>query len=109
MHMEYVEYLGQLEESIHTEGAAVLIFFYRESANLPTRFLKSIPRLARKYPKVKSFAVDVDIHPTAAGEYIAYTLPAVSLYYDGHMIFMRTEDISVLEIEAQLRKICSRL
>jgi hypothetical protein len=102
--MEYLESLDQLDGSIH-RGGAVFIFFYRESANLTPKFLKSIPRLARKYPKVESFAVDVDEHPSAAGQYLAYTLPTVSLYYGGHLFFMKSESIFVPEIETQLKKV----
>jgi hypothetical protein len=106
--MEYVESLDQLDGSIH-RGGAVFIFFYRESANLNPQFLRSVPRLARKYPKVESFAVDVDEHPSAAGQYLAYTLPMVSLYYGGHLFFMKSEPIFVPDIEAQLRKVYTYL
>ncbi|MDR3201278.1 MAG: hypothetical protein LBT68_07440 [Spirochaetales bacterium] len=103
--MEYVETLDRLEEKIHEENAAVFVFFYRESDNLGAKFMRPILHLGKKYPKIASFAVNVDVHPVAAGLYIAYKLPAVSLYYDGHLVFMKYEPLRVPEIEAQLRRI----
>jgi hypothetical protein len=103
--MEYVDSLDELEEKIHEENAAVFVFFYRESDKLGTKFLRPIFRLGNKYQKIASFAVDIDIHPTAAGLYIAYKLPSVALFYNGHLVFMKNEPLMVPEIDVQLRKL----
>ena len=102
--MEYVETLDQLEEYIHGENAAVFVFFYRESDTLGIK-LKPILRLGKKYPRIKSCAVDLDVHPTAAGQHIAYSPPAVALYYNGHLVFMKNEPLVIPEIEAQLKRL----
>jgi hypothetical protein len=107
--MEYVESLDQLEEKIHEENAAVFVFFYRESDNPGVNLMRPILNLGKKYQKIASFAVDLDVHPTAAGLYIAYKLPSVALYYNGHLVFMKNEPLLVPEIDAQLRKLYKRL
>jgi hypothetical protein len=107
--MEYLESLDQLEEKIHEENAAVFVFFYRESDKLGINFMRPILRLGKKYPKIAGFAVDLDVHPTAAGLHIAYKLPSVALYYDGHLVFMKNEPLLVPEIDIQLRKLYDRL
>ena len=103
--MEYVESIDQLEEYIHEENAAVFVFFYRESDTLGLK-LKPMLRLGKKYPRIKSYAVDLDVHPTAAGQHIAYKPPAVALYYNGHLVFMKNEPLLIPEIEAQLKRLC---
>jgi hypothetical protein len=103
--MEYVESLDQLEEKIHEENATVFVFFYRESDRLDMKFVRPILRLGKKYPRIKGFLVDLDVHPTAAGQHIAYRPPAVALYYNGHLVFMKNEPLVIPEIEAQLKKI----
>jgi hypothetical protein len=101
--------LDQLEEKIHEENAAVFVFFYRESDRLGEKFMRPILRLGNKYRKITSFAVDLDVHPTAAGLHIVYKLPSVALYHNGHLVFMKNEPLLVPEIDAQLRKLHSRL
>ncbi|MDR1625193.1 MAG: hypothetical protein LBT33_01515 [Spirochaetia bacterium] len=107
--MEYVESLDQLEEKIHEENAAVFVFFYRESDRLGVKYMRPILNVGKRYQKIAGFAVDLDVHPTAAGLYIAYKPPAVALYYNGHLVFMKNEPLLVPEIEAQLRKLHARL
>ncbi|MDR1933886.1 MAG: thioredoxin family protein [Spirochaetales bacterium] len=107
--MEYVETLDQLEQKIHEENTAVFVFFYRESEGPDIKFMRAILHLGKKYPKIAGFVVDVDVHPTAAGLYIAYNLPAVALYYNGHLVFMKNEPLLLPEIEAQLRRLYARL
>jgi hypothetical protein len=103
--MEYVESLDQLEEKIHEQNAAVFVFFYRESHRLDLKFVRPILRLGKKYPGIKGFLVDLDVHPTAASQHIAYTPPAVALYYNGHLVFMKNEPLVIPEIDVQLKKI----
>ena len=107
--MEYVESLDQLSEMIHRENTAVFVFFYRESESLGIKFIKPILRLGKKYPRIKSFVVNLDVHPTAAGLHIAYNPPMVALYYEGHLVFLKNEPLLIPEIEVQLRKISRRL
>ena len=107
--MEYVESLDQLEEMIHTENSAVFVFFYRESQHPDVRFLRAIIRLGKRYPRIRSYLVDLDVHPTAAGLHITYTPPTVALYYDGHLVFLKNEPLLIPEIEAQLKRIYHRL
>jgi hypothetical protein len=107
--MEYVESLDQLEEKIHEENSAVFVFFYRESDKLGINFLRPILRLGGKYQKIAGFAVDLDAHPTAAGLYIAYRIPSVALYHNGHLVFMKNEPLLIPEIDAQLRKLYKHL
>ena len=107
--MEYVESLDRLEEMIHTENTAVFVFFYRESESPGIKFMRQIMHLGKKYPRIKSFLVDLDVHPTAAGLHIAYTPPAAALYYDGHLVFMKNEPLFIPEIEVQLKRLYQRL
>ena len=107
--MEYVESLDQLEETIHTQNTAVFVFFYRESESPDIKFMRHIIALGRRYPRVRSFLVDLDVHPTAAGRHIAYTPPMVALYYDGHLVFLKNEPLMIPEIEAQLKRIYQRI
>jgi hypothetical protein len=107
--MEYVESLDELEEKIHEENAAVFVFFYRESDRLGERFVRPILRLGRKYRRIAGFVVNLDVHPTAAGLYIAYKIPSVALYYNGHLVFMKNEPLLIPEIEVQLKKLYRRL
>ena len=100
--MRYLEYLGELEELIHT-GRPVFVFFFREES-LDCRLLaKKLARLLKKYPEVASYAVDLDKHPTAAGEFLAYTVPTVSIYVNGKPMLKRSDDITLPELDAKLR------
>ncbi|GEM_PF-1458110 len=99
--MRHVEYIADLEERIHA-GGPVLIFFYREDSAPCRRLAKSLARLARKYPAVESFVVDLEKHPTAAGQFLAYTVPTLTLYYRARPVFKRTDDILLPEVERRL-------
>ena len=103
--MEYVESLDRLSDVIHVENTAVFVFFYRDSEIPNDKYIRPILRLGKKYPRIKSFLVDLDVHPMAAGRHITYTPPTVALYYNGHLVFMKNEPLVVSEIEVQLKKI----
>ncbi len=99
--MKHVEYIVDLEERIHS-GDPIFIFFYREDSEPCRRLAKSLVRLTRKYPAVDSYVVDLEKHPTAAGQFLAYTVPTVVMYYRSRPVFKRSDDILMPEIEQRL-------
>lgn len=99
--MKYVEYMADLEERIHA-GGPVFLFFYREDSPECRVLAKSLARLTRRYPKVESYVVDLEKNPTASGQFLAYTVPTVMLYYGARPVFKRSEDIVLAEINMRL-------
>ncbi len=102
--MQYVEFLNDLEEEIHSHKP-VLAFFYREESELCRVLFKKVARVARKYNRVSSYVVDLERHPTAAGEFLAYSVPTLILFYRGKPIYMRREDIDLPELETRLQQL----
>ncbi|GAB4224284.1 MAG: hypothetical protein Kow009_15990 [Spirochaetales bacterium] len=102
--MRYVEFLNDLEDEIHSHRP-VLAFFYREESELCRVLYKRVARVARKYSGVSSFVVDLERHPTAAGEFLAYSVPTLILFYRGKPVYMRREDIDLPELEQRLQQL----
>jgi thioredoxin-like negative regulator of GroEL len=102
--MRYVEFLNDLEEEIHSHKP-VLAYFYREESELCRILYKKIARVARKYSRVSSYVVDLERHPTAAGEFLAYSIPTLILFYRGKPVYMRREDIDLGELEQRLAQL----
>ncbi len=100
--MKYLEFLGQLEDTIRT-GRPVFAFFFREESVQCRMIANKLARLLKKHPEVSAFAVDLEKHPTAAGEFLAYTVPTVSIFVGGKPVLKRSEDIILPEIDAKLR------
>jgi thioredoxin-like negative regulator of GroEL len=99
--MKHVEYLSDLEEEIHRMGP-VFVFFYREESASCRMLGKRLLRITRKYPRVASFVVDLDKHPSAAGQFLSYTVPTVSLYLRARPVFKRSDEIILGEVEKKL-------
>ena len=102
--MKHIEYLADLEEEIHRMGP-VFIFFYREESAACRMLGKRLLRITRRYPKVASFVVDLDKHPSAAGQFLSYSVPTVSLYLRARPVFMRSEEIVLSEIDGKLAEV----
>jgi len=102
--MRYVEFLNDLEEEIHSHKP-VLAYFYREESELCRILYKKIARVARKYSRVSSYVVDLERHPTAAGEFLAYSVPTLILFLRGKPVYMRREDIDLPELEQRLSQL----
>ncbi|MFQ3620036.1 MAG: thioredoxin family protein [Spirochaetales bacterium] len=102
--MRYLEFLNVLEEEIHS-FKPVLAFFYREESELCRILYKKVARLARKYRQISSYVVDLERHPTAAGEFLAYSVPTLILFYRGKPVYMRREDIDLPELEIRLQQL----
>ncbi len=102
--MQYVEFLTDLEEEIHS-FKPVLAFFYREESELCRVLYKKVARVARKYRRIRSYVVDLEKHPTAAGEFLAYSVPTLILFYRGKPIYMRRDDIDLPELEQRLQQL----
>ncbi|MBP7494114.1 MAG: thioredoxin family protein [Spirochaetales bacterium] len=102
--MKYVEFMNDLEEEIHSLKP-VMVFFYREESDICNILYKKVARLSRKYRGVASYVVDLERHPTAAGEFLAYSVPTLILFFQGKPVYKRSEDIDIPELEQRLQQL----
>ncbi|MDC7232136.1 MAG: thioredoxin family protein [Spirochaetales bacterium] len=56
------------------------------------------------YPGIKSWYVNLDLVPEAAGQLSLFTIPAILLYSDGHELVREARYISMDDLEAKIAR-----
>lgn len=95
--------LAEFDNTIR-DNAAVLAFFSSTDCGICTSLKPKITDLVgRSFPKVSILHVNMARVPDIHGQYRIFTAPTIVVFFEGKMAFMRSRNISLVELEQLLK------
>lgn len=94
-------------EAIIREAEApgmALFYFSRPSCGVCSAIKPKVMSLLGEFPEVRSFFIDLDEVPEAAGQLSVMTIPAVLAYADGREIVREARYISMDDLAEKIRR-----
>jgi len=87
----------------------VVLYLSRDDCGVCSALRPKVEELLTRYPGVKSWFIDLDEFPLAAGRYTVFTVPAVLVFVRGKETVRFARYFSIDELDDSLRRYCSLL
>ncbi|WP_298368073.1 thioredoxin family protein [uncultured Lutibacter sp.] len=92
-------------ENILVLNEAVLLYFKTNSCVVGEAVEPKINDLIKsKFPKIKTFSVDMNLAPNIAANYSVFVEPTVIVFFQGKETIKKSRSFSILELEETLKR-----
>ena len=98
--------ISDFESIIHESEAPGMALFYfsRPACGVCSAIRPKVVSLLEEFPEVRSFYVNLDDVPEAAGQLSVLTIPAVLAYAEGKEIVREARYIAMDELAGKIRR-----
>lgn len=99
--MENLSSKESIEEAISSNDM-VLLYFGKEACWVSRDLKPKVIGLIKKYPKIKSYYIDLNKSDKLVAEYNMFTTPGILLYIHGKETIREARHISIGELENKI-------
>lgn len=97
-------YTGNDIRSVVEGTDMVLLYFSRPDCGVCDALRPRVDELLQDYPAVDAWFVDLDAHPTLAGEFSIFTIPGVVLFVQGRETVRYARYLSIDQLEESISR-----
>ena len=98
------EFVDGNAAALPQQSDMVCMYFSRPDCGVCDALRPRVEALLEEYPGVDSWFVDLEQHPTAAGHYTVFTIPAVILFVQGKETVRFARHFSIDQLEEKIAR-----
>ena len=104
--MEYKQLSGLEEiEDACTADAAAIFYFSSDTCSVCKVLRPKVAEMVeREFPLFRLYYINIDKTPLLGGQYRIFSIPTLLVYFDGKEFFRKSRNISLGELETDLRR-----
>lgn len=95
--------LDTIESAMASSGFH-FFYFSRPACGVCGAIKEKVIKMLEKFPEIKSYYVNLDAVPEAAGQLSLFTIPAVLLYVQGNELVREARYISMDDLESKITR-----
>jgi thiol-disulfide isomerase/thioredoxin len=96
--------LKELKQLIQ-EKPFLLAYFSRPDCGVCTALKPKVSEMVASLPEARSFYVNLDRFPEAAGDYSIFTIPGILLFVDGKETIREARYVSAIDLEEKMGRL----
>ncbi|MDA3958893.1 co-chaperone YbbN [Oceanispirochaeta sp.] len=95
--------LKEIQDLMSSEGFH-LFYLSRPACGVCSVVKAKVIEMLQSFPEIKSYYINLDLVPEAAGQFSIFTIPGILLYAEGKEIIREARYLSISDLERQISR-----